>query len=57
MKPNQSTNKPYEELLNKPLTDSEVAEMVASLTMFIEMLAEIDKQKKELSKTKHKEKE
>lgn len=53
----QLTMQSYEELISKPLTDSEVAAMVLTLTMFIEMLAEIDQQETELSKSKQRVKE
>jgi len=48
---------PYQELYERTLNNEEVAEMATNLTMFIEMLAEIDQQNTELSNHKHEEKE
>ncbi len=53
MEPLQLTKQATEELAGRPLNDDEVAEMVSSLTMFVEMLAEIDQT---LSKTSTKQK-
>ena len=42
MEPSQLTKQATEELIGCPLNDKKVAEMVTYLTMFVEMLAEID---------------
>lgn len=57
LKPNPPVKQVYEELIRKPLTDDELAEIVANLTRYIEMLTEIEKKQKEQSKNKHKEKD
>ena len=57
MEPSQLTKQSFEELIGKPLNDGEVAEMVSNLTMFVEMLAEIDQAHKTLSNDQHKAKE
>jgi hypothetical protein len=53
MEPSQQLKEGFEELNIERLDGQTIAEMVSNLTMFIEMLAEIDRLSKLHSKYKH----